>query len=288
MKTLVLGCNGQLGQALASTVPDGAEYVGYCRPELDIVSADDVQERCHQEMPAVIINAAAYSAVAAAESETALATAVNVEGPRNVVAAASNVGARLIHISTVYVFDGESSVPYKTDDVTNPLSVYGRTKRDGERAVLAAMPDMAVVVRTAWLYSSTGNNFVKNMLRLMSERDELSVVKDQIGTPTWVISLATAVWAFAGAPALNGIFHWTDGGRASWHEFAVAIQEDALALNLLDRKIPIHAITSEDYSSPATRPHFSVLDCSGTCTALDLQPTPWRVNLRQMLKEMTN
>jgi len=284
MKTLVLGCNGQLGQALADNVPDNVEFIGIDLPELDITSANALLEFGRQAKPAVIINAAAYTAVDQAESDIELATAVNVEGPRNVATAARDVGARLIHISTDFVFDGEASAPYKADATTTPLSVYGRTKREGELAVLEMMPDTAVILRTAWLYSKTGSNFVKTMLRLMGERDDLGVVADQIGTPTWAVSLATAVWEFTNAPELSGIFHLTDGGQASWHEFALAIQDEALSLGLLDKPIPIRAITNEDYPTAAPRPRYSVLDCSATHKALNLHPTQWRVNLRRMLK----
>ena len=287
MKTLVLGSNGQLGQALADTKPDGANIVGLDLPELDITSAEAVLNAVRDATPDVVINAAAYTAVDKAESEAELATAVNVDGPRHIALAALDVGARLIHISTDFVFDGEASVPYKPDAETNPLSVYGRTKRDGEKAVLDSMPDHAVVVRTAWLYSKTGGNFVKTMLRLMGERDELTVVADQRGTPTWADSLAEAVWAIAGQADLNGVYHWTDGGETSWYEFAVAIQEEAMSLGLLDKAIPIHAITTEDYPTAAARPRYSVLDCSATVTALGLHPAEWRVNLRHMLKGMT-
>jgi len=287
MKTLVLGCNGQLGQALADTAPDDAEFIGIDLPELDITNAAAVLNICRQVQPAVIINAAAYTAVDQAESESELAMAVNVEGPRNVATASRDVDARLIHISTDFVFDGEASTPYKPNAAMNPRSVYGRTKRDGELAVLDTMPETAVVVRTAWLYSKTGRNFVKSMLRLMGERDEIGVVADQIGTPTWADSLATAVWAFTGTPEHSGLFHWTDAGETSWYEFAVAIQEEALALGLLDKSIPIHAITSEDYPTAATRPRYSVLDCAATHAALNLHPVQWRVNLHRMLKGMT-
>jgi dTDP-4-dehydrorhamnose reductase len=286
MKTLVLGSNGQLGQALADTVPDGANIIGLDLPELDITSADAVSEICRRVKPDVIVNAAAYTAVDRAESEIELATAANVEGPRNIAKAALDVGARLIHISTDFVFDGKASTPYKPDAITNPLSVYGRTKRDGEVAILDAMPDAAAVVRTAWLYSKTGGNFVKTMLRLMNERDELSVVADQRGTPTWANSLATMVWAFACEPELCGIFHWTDGGETSWHGLAVAIQQEALSMGLLDKAIPIHAIRTEDYPTAAARPRYSVLDCSATCASLNLRQTQWRDNLRHMLKGM--
>ena len=286
MKTLVLGSNGQLGQALADTRPDGTNIVGLDLPELDITSAEALFKVCRKTKPDVIINAAAYTAVDNAESEPELASAVNVEGPRNIAAAALEIGARMIHISTDFVFDGEASAPYKPDATTNPASVYGRTKREGELAVLETMPENAVVVRTAWLYSKTGANFVKTMLRLMGERDELGVVADQRGTPTWANSLAEAVWALATTADLNGIYHWTDAGECSWHEFAVAIQDEARSLHLLDRAVPIHAITTDQYPTAAKRPPYSVLDCSATVAALGLHPAPWRVNLRRMLKGM--
>ncbi len=284
MKALVLGCRGQLGQALADTAMDGVTIVGLDLPELDITDANALLAICRDLKPAIIINAAAYTAVDQAESDEALATAVNSNGPKNVAVAALAVGARLIHVSTDFVFDGKASVPYAVDAPTNPLSVYGRTKREGELAVLANCPDSAAVVRTSWLYSKTGKNFVKTMLSLMQSRDELSVVSDQFGSPTWAESLAVAVWALADAPDCCGVFHWTDVGKTSWHEFAVAIQEEALALGLLQAAIPIHAIRTEDYPTPAARPAYSVLDCTGTSAALGLQPIPWRENLRQMLK----
>lgn len=206
MKTLVIGCNGQLGHSLAVTAPENVGVIGFDLPELDITDASAVLEVCRETRPDMIVNAAAYTAVDKAETDVALAMAVNVEGPRNVAAASLDVGARLIHISTDFVFDGESSAPYKADVATNPLSVYGLTKRDGELAVLEESSGAAVVIRTSWLYSKTGTNFVKTMLRLMGERDELSIVADQIGTPTWADSLAAAVWAFVDAPEQCGIF----------------------------------------------------------------------------------
>ena len=288
MTTLVLGSNGQLGRALVVAAPDRAEVIGLDLPELDITDAVALLDYCREAKPTVIINAAAYTAVDQAETETELATAVNVEGARNVAAAASNISARLIHISTDFVFDGKAATPYKPDAKTNPLSVYGRTKREGEQAILEAMPSTAAVMRTAWLYSKLGGNFVKTMLRLMGERDELGIVADQIGTPTWAESLATAVWALAEAEQCSGIYHWTDGGETTWYEFAEAIQDEALSLDLLNNSIPIRAITSDSYPTAAARPSYSVLDCSSTCAALRLHPAEWRVNLRRMLKGLTN
>ena len=287
MKTLVMGCNGQLGHSLADTASVNVNLIGLDLPELDITDASAVLEICRETRPDVIVNAAAYTAVDQAESESVLATSVNVEGPRNIAIASREVGARLIHISTDFVFDGQSSTPYKADAVTNPLSVYGQTKRDGELAVLEETSGTAVVIRTSWLYSKTGSNFVKTMLRLMGERDELGIVADQFGSPTWADSLAEALWAFVDAPEHSGIFHWTDSGETSWQEFAVAIQQEALALGLLGKAIPIHAIKTEDYSTVATRPAYSVLDCSSTIQAINIQPAEWRTNLRRMLKGMT-
>ena len=284
MKTLVLGCNGQLGRALADTRPDGVEFTGLDLPELDITDVAAVLEVFRESKPAVIINAAAYTAVDQAESQVELAMAVNMNGPRNIAVAANKIGARLIHISTDFVFDGRSSSPYMPGDRTNPLNVYGRSKQAGEQAVLEAMPRAAVVVRTAWLYSKTGGNFVKTMLRLMGERDQLGVVADQFGTPTWADSLATAVWGFSVAPELCGIYHWTDGGSASWHEFAVAIQEEALSVGLLKKTIPILAISTAEYATAAERPRYSVLDCSTSREALNLHPSHWRGNLQLMLQ----
>jgi dTDP-4-dehydrorhamnose reductase len=286
MKTLVLGCKGQLGTALADSVPDTIDLLGMDLPELDITDAGAVLAACRLSTPDVIVNAAAYTAVDRAESEAETAMAVNADGPRNIAIAAKDVGARLIHISTDFVFDGEATVPYVADAATNSQSVYGRTKREGEKAVLEVMPTRAVVIRTAWLYSKTGSNFVKTMLRLMAERDELGVVADQTGTPTWADSLAGAVWAFVRIPSLAGIYHWTDGGQSSWHEFAVAIQEEAIALGLLNKAIPISAIGANEYPTPAARPQYSVLDCSATREALNLHPAQWRVNLQRMLQGM--
>lgn len=286
MKTLVLGCNGQLGRALETNLPDETEYLGYDLPELDITNSDAVGEICHALQPDLVVNAAAYTAVDQAESEPAMAQAVNVDGSRNAALAARDVGAKLIHISTDFVFDGAATTPYLPESAVNPLSVYGRTKRDGELVVLAILPESAIVVRTAWLYSKIGSNFVKTMLRLMNERDEINVVADQFGTPTWADSLATTVWAFAGSESLAGIHHWTDGGKASWHDFAVAIQKNALELGLLTKSASINAIATEDYPTAAMRPGYSVLDCTSTCDALDLQQAHWSGNLRRLLEQM--
>ena len=286
MKALVLGGNGQLGLVLADTVPADVSIVSLSRTDIDITNADAVLECCRETRPNVIINAAAYTAVDQAESEQELARLVNADGPRNIAVASRDVGARMIHISTDFVFDGNASTPYQTSAATNPLNTYGRTKRDGELAVLQEARDSSVVIRTSWLYSEYGNNFVKTMLRLMEERDKLGVVVDQFGTPTWTNPLAEVVWAFAASPEHSGIYHWSDHGETSWYEFAVAIQEEALQLGLLDTAIPIRAITTKEYPAAALRPRYTVLECTATQAALHVRQADWRDNLRHMLTGM--
>tara|TARA_R110002096_G_scaffold6305_4_gene29254 strand:- start:13910 stop:14776 length:867 start_codon:yes stop_codon:yes gene_type:complete len=288
MKTLILGANGQLGKALADAGLGKSGVVSLDRSAVNIADADNVLNTVREIRPDFIVNAAAYTAVDKAEAESELAAAVNCEGPRNVALAARDCEARLIHISTDFVFDGDATSPYKPDAETNPQSVYGRTKRDGELAVLELMPESAAVVRTAWLYSATGNNFVNTMLRLMRERPTLSVVADQIGTPTWANSLAEGIWRLVGKPGLSGVYHWTDTGQASWHEFATAIRDEALELGLLDRSIEIKPITTDEYPTAAARPRYSVLDCSSTYSTADLNPRHWRINLKLMLEGLVN
>jgi dTDP-4-dehydrorhamnose reductase len=286
MKVFVVGSRGQLGQSLAETAPDAIEFAGADLPELDILDAAALQARIAAERPDFVVNAAAYTAVDKAEDEPEIARLANVDGARNVAQAAREAGARVIYISTDFVFDGGRGVPYLPDDTPAPLSVYGRTKLDGESAVRDATDGDAIVIRTAWLYSRFGHNFVKTMLRLMAERDELSVVADQRGTPTWAGSLAEVIWAAIGQDLPGGIYHWTDSGEASWHEFAAAIYQEARSSGLLDRDVEIRAIPAEEYPTPARRPPYSVLDCSATVAALGVEQHPWSERLQQMLAEM--
>jgi dTDP-4-dehydrorhamnose reductase len=281
MKVLITGANGQLGRALQATAPLGVSIIAAGSAELDIGDAAAVDALLLAERPDAIFNAAAYTAVDKAESEEALATRTNSEGVANLARGAAAIGARLVHVSTDFVFNGLSGVPYLPDAPTAPLGVYGRTKRQGE---LAAGPD-ALVVRTAWVYGSRGGNFVRTMLRLMAERDEVRVVADQIGTPTFAASLADALWRLHAAGA-KGLFHYTDSGAASWYDFAVAIQEEALAIGLLTRAVPVIPIATSDYPTPAARPHYSVLDKSATFALLGGAAPHWRVNLRKMLKDI--
>lgn len=280
MKALITGANGQLGTALRRSVPEGMTATAVDFAELDITDPDAVAAMVDRLRPAIILNAAAYTAVDRAESDAVLAEAVNATAVGHLAAAARAVGARLVHVSTDFVFDGGSGMPYAPDAATAPLGVYGRTKRAGE--LLAG--EQALIVRTAWVYAPTGGNFVRTMLRLMAERPEVRVVADQIGTPTYAPGLAAALWALAGQGA-TGIFHYTDSGAASWYDFAVAVQEEALALGLLTQAVPVVPISSADFPTPARRPSYSVLDKSGTTARLGVAPH-WRGNLRLMLNEI--
>ncbi|MFN3819227.1 dTDP-4-dehydrorhamnose reductase [Blastomonas sp.] len=281
MKVLIVGGKGQLGRGLAATAPADADIVSHDIDTLDIADAGALRACVADVRPDLLLNAAAYTAVDKAESEEDVALAVNGTAVGALAAAAREFGARLVHVSTDFVFDGTSGIPYAPGARPNPVSAYGRTKLAGERAA----GDDALIVRTAWVYAPTGGNFVRTMLRLMGERPEVRVVADQIGTPTYAPGLARALWTLA-ANGVTGIHHYTDSGAASWYDFAVAIQEEALAIGLLDKPVPVIPIATADFPTPARRPHYSVLDKSSTFAALGAPAPHWRSNLRVMLREI--
>ena len=284
-KVLITGAGGQVGRMLLETRPGDIEPIACTHADLDIGVGDAVRQCVARHRPAVIINAAAYTAVDKAESEPDAARRINADGARHLAAAAGDCGARLIHISTDFVFDGAASVPYRPDSATHPVSVYGQTKRDGERAVLETLPDQSVIVRTAWVYAATGANFVRTMLRVMRTNGAARVVADQVGTPTAARSLAEALWRIAVKPEIRGIHHWTDAGVASWYDFAVAIAEEGAELGLVPRDVTVTPIATSDYPTPARRPAYSVLDKSSLAPH-GLSPTHWRKCLRGVLKEI--
>ena len=284
-KILITGGNGQLGKSLSASVPDGYTAIVADRQTLDITDSENVDYWFSANSPDGVINAAAYTAVDKAESETELAKAVNSDGPANLASAAASHNIPLIHVSTDFVFNGRAGAPYSTDNATDPLSVYGLTKRDGEQRVLSIHADKAAIVRTAWVYDAGGSNFMMTMVRLMREKDSLGVVADQIGSPTYVQGLADACWTMIDNK-LTGIYHWTDAGVASWYDFAVAIQEEALALNILQKSIPINSLTTESFPTPAIRPSNSVLDKADTWQALGITAPHWRENLRIALAKL--
>ena len=278
MKALIVGAGGQLGRSLAASVPAEMEAVALGSDALDIGDGRAVAAAIATYAPDLVLNAAAYTAVDRAETDEAAAARVNIAAVAYLAAATARAGARLVHVSTDFVFDGTASRPYAPTAPTAPLGVYGRTKLAGE----AAAGTDALIVRTAWVYAPAGHNFVRTMLRLMAERPEVRVVADQIGTPTYAPGLARALWRLASAGA-QGVHHYTDSGVASWYDFAVAIQEEALPLGLLARAVPVIPIVTADYPTPARRPHYSVLDTRATSAALGEVPPHWRTNLRTML-----
>ena len=284
MQVLVTGANGQLGSELARTAPAGLDARFLDRAALDL-AADDVEDRVVALAPQLILNAAAYTAVDRAESEQELAFRVNASGAGALARAAARLDARMVHVSTDFVFDGSSASPYRPDHAAAPLGVYGASKLEGERSVREALPG-AIILRTGWVYSAHGANFVKTMLRLMGSRDRLGVVADQVGTPTWAKGLARAVWELGLGTHNACTLHWSDLGVASWYDFSVAIQEEALARGLLARAVPVDPIRTEDYPTPARRPAYSVLDKTDTLALLACPRQHWRAALRQMLEEL--
>lgn len=285
MNVLIIGANGQLGSELLKTCPGGCNALGMDVPEIDITDSTQVAQTLAVHAPDWVINCAAYTRVDRAETEADAAHAVNGTGPANLARALKATNARLVHISTDFVFGGDQSRPYKPDDTPDPKSVYGRTKLAGEQAVLNILGKDALIIRTAWLYGSHGNNFVKTMLRLMKEKELLTVVDDQVGCPCWANSLAKVVWNSV-EKRLSGVFHWTDAGVASWYDFSAAIQEEGLRTGLLDQAIPIIPVPTCGYPTPAKRPHYSVLDKTNARQTLGILPVHWQVQLRAMMWEL--
>ncbi len=288
MRVLITGAAGQAGTELQRTAPSDMEVIALDAGGLDITDGAAAVEFTGIVRPELIINAAAYTAVDRAEEAREDAYAVNATGAANLARAAKALGARLIHISTDFVFDGGQSSPYLPEDTAAPLGVYGASKWEGEQAVRRITDGTAVIIRTAWLYAAHGQNFVNTMLRLMGDRERLGVVSDQIGTPTWAHTLAQAIWAVAQRPGLSGTYHWSDAGVASWYDFAVAIQEEGVQLGLLDKAIPITPLRTSDYPTAARRPPYSVLDKTSAWRDFEQEGRHWRVCLREMMKELTH
>ncbi|WP_138380602.1 dTDP-4-dehydrorhamnose reductase [Luteithermobacter gelatinilyticus] len=286
MKVMITGARGQLGRELADTAPQNIDIKSCARQDLDITDSKSVVQWVKDFCPDVIINAAAYTAVDKAEKEKEQAFAINQDGVRNLAVAANIIGAKLLHISTDFVFNGQRSEPYTVEALPDPLNVYGASKLAGENILREVMPGRHVIVRTSWVYSSYGHNFVKTMLRLMKEREKLSVVADQIGGPTWAKGLARFLWEIAKRNNFSGTLHWSDAGVASWYDFAIAIFEEAKTKNMLTRDILISPVPSTAYPTPAKRPNFSVLDKMLSWEIFDVKAVHWRENLRLMLSEL--
>jgi dTDP-4-dehydrorhamnose reductase len=278
MKVAVLGASGQVGRALLATRwPAGVEIIPLGRRDVDLASGTRIVSDCVAFAPDVIVNAAAYTAVDRAESEPAKASAVNAEGPGYVAMAAERLNAALIHLSTDYVFDGRSHEPYREDAPANPLNVYGASKLLGEERVRTET-DRHIILRTSWVFSSEGQNFVKTMVRLGRERPVLRVVDDQVGCPTAASEIAGAirllVARIAQGTSLWGTFHLCCPGVASWYEFAKAILDASGAVGA--RQPVVQPIATADFPTPAIRPAYSVLDCRLIEKCAGIRLRPWR------------
>jgi dTDP-4-dehydrorhamnose reductase len=282
---LVLGGGGQVASAVVAAAPSRHQATARSRAELDIGDGKAVARAVAETGAEWVVNAAAFTAVDLAEDQPAQALSVNDTAVGVLAAASASAGCRLLHLSTDFVFDGNSNRAYLPADPAHPLSVYGASKLAGERHVLSGTVP-GIVLRTAWVYSATGRNFVLTMLRLLREKEQVSVVCDQIGTPTWAAGIGAAIWGLMEADAPGGVYHWTDLGVASWYDFAVAIQDEALTRGLLSRAVPIVPILSAAYPSRARRPAFSVLDSAATRTLIQVPARHWRHNLRAMLDDI--
>jgi dTDP-4-dehydrorhamnose reductase len=296
MKVLLMGSKGQLGWELQRTCPDSITLLSYDMPEIDFRSNHSISQCINETQPDIIINAAAYTAVDKAEAEPEQAFAVNYKAVAFIAELCLKAGIFMVHISTDFVFSGESFRPYKPDDAPSSASVYGESKLKGEEAVRHTLPDKQyIIIRTAWLYSAHGHNFVKTMLGLMNSKrinystptSSIKVIDEQIGTPTWAFGLALAIWSTL-EKKLTGIFHYTDAGVASWYDFAVAIQEEGIQIGLLNSTVAILPVPAIEYPSPAPRPMYSVLDKSSFWQAMSIKPVHWRVQLRRMLREISD
>jgi len=288
MKLLVLGGAGQVGRELCRLGwPNGYSLVALDRAGIDIADRDAVFGLLDRERPDCVINAAAYTAVDRAESEPEVAWAANCTGPANLAAASAEAGIPLIHLSTDYVFDGGKAGPYREDNPVNPLGVYGKSKEAGDRAIREALPEH-VILRTAWVYSAHGHNFVKTMLRLGAERPVLRVVADQTGSPTSAADIAEAIRDIVrhieAGKAHWGTYHFAGAGAVTWHGFAEAIFVEAAPWR--GRPPLVEPIGTGEYPTPVRRPANSVLDCTKIGEAFGIVPRPWRAALADVIREL--
>ena len=325
-RILLTGVDGQLGQELQRTLAPLGEVIGVGRQGLDLSQADHIRQTIAEIKPDLIVNAAAYTAVDKAETESELAYLINGVAPTIMANEQARNGGALIHVSTDYVFDGSKNTPYTEADAPNPLGAYGKSKLAGEEGIQKASKDTEsvrcelryVILRTAWVYGTYGKtNFVKTMLRLGTEREEIRVVEDQVGTPTWAYDIANAI-AILGqqltneptsplqktgasdrqlqieqqltnepvAPLQSGIYNFTSSGVASWYDFAIAIFEEARQLGMTLKVQRVVPITTSEYPTPAIRPAYSVLAGQKTAAALGSHSSHWRQGLKKMLTEL--
>ena len=293
MKILLTGADGQLGQALCASLPEGVELIATTRQQLDLSDPQACHLAVRTHRPDWVLNAGAYTAVDKAESEPELALAVNAGAPRAFAQALAKNGGQLLQISTDFVFNGSQGNPYQPRQSPDPLGVYGATKAAGEQAVDEILgcsaEGRAAILRTSWVYGPVGRNFLLTMLRLHRLKAEagesLHVVADQVGSPTATYGLAEACWAVIEQQVM-GVQHWSDAGVASWYDFAVAIGELASACGLLSKAAHVLPITTADYPTPAQRPSYSLLASSHTREQLQLRSRHWRSALEEVIRSV--
>ena len=290
MNVLVLGANGQLGQCLADQLSTTEYHVTLAsRAEIDISEFDSTEKNIVDHKPDVVINASAYTAVDLAEKEVEQANLINNLAVGNMARVCAKIDAVLVHISTDYVFDGEAKVPYNEDAATNPQGAYGRTKLLGENAVQAAGCNH-IIIRTAWVFSEYGNNFLKTMLRLGKQRDSLGIVADQVGCPTYAQDIAKAVVTILkGISAGNqswGTYHYCGDEWTSWFGFAQAIFDESEKANLMANSPELTPITTADFPTPAKRPAFSALDSSKLINSWGACPSDWKAAIKKVISKL--
>lgn len=282
-KILVTGAGGQLGrelQVLAAAIGP-FDFIFADRKQLAVEDQGAVDKFFKEQLPAICINCAAYTAVDKAESEKEAAFRINGDAPGYLANACRNTGARFIHISTDYVFDGSSAIPLKEEDGTHPINVYGASKLEGERQAIQFHPDGTVIIRTSWVYSEFGANFVKTMIRLMTEKPAINVVDDQIGSPTYAADLAAAIFHIIDSPDfVPGIYNYSNEGEISWYAFALAIRK------LIGSSCIVGPIASSNYPTPARRPHYSLLDKHLIKTTYGLSIPDWDASLATCINRL--
>lgn len=291
MKILVTGAQGQVGKEICQTA-NQADFtvIAAGRNELDITSESSVNDYITHHQPAIVINAAAYTAVDKAESENQQAYAINHDGAKNLAKVCSQLDIPLLHISTDYVFDGTKQESYTEEDPVSPLGIYGDSKWQGEEAVRKHL-EKHIILRVAWVFGAHGNNFVKTMLRLANERDELGIVADQYGGPSPARNIAETLIAlskqfFQNGSLSWGTYHYCGAPKVSWYEFASEIFKQACENNLIDKKMKLNAITTAEYPTPAKRPANSMLNCSKLSKTFGIIMPDWKISLQQVLAEL--
>jgi len=289
MRVAIVAENGQLARCLMETIPEGVDAVAFGRQQLDLSDPSAPLSDVFEDAFDIVINAAAFTAVDRAENERDLAFAINAGGPERLARYCSEHNLPVIHISTDYVFDGTASRPYRESDEPIPCNTYGASKLAGEQAIAELMPQH-VIIRTSWLYSAYGQNFVKTMLRLARSRDNLQVVADQLGRPTSAHELARAIWSIAHNLSSDrgqkwGLYHYADAGEASWADFAEAIFTSAGPW--LPNPPRVERITTAEFERPAPRPAYSVLDTEKIEQTFGIEPPPWQAALSTVVKRIT-